>query len=78
LIHTPTGWQGHSGSKTTDGDQQIRGPSAALPEGKIYHERHGVKLARQSLAEVEQVAFWLKPIYDQMKFRLGPTLPASR
>ena len=35
---------------------------------KIYRERHGVKVARQSLAEwVEQVAFWLKPIYEVMK-----------
>lgn len=35
---------------------------------KIYRERHGVKISRASLAEwVEQVAFWLKPIYEQMK-----------
>lgn len=35
---------------------------------KIYWERHGVKLSRQSLAEwVEQAAFWLKPIYEAMQ-----------
>ena len=35
---------------------------------KIYRERHGVKIARQSLAEwVGQAAFWLKPIYEFMK-----------
>ena len=35
---------------------------------KIYWERYGVKLSRQSLAEwVEQAAFWLKPIYEVMK-----------
>ena len=35
---------------------------------KIFSERHGVKLPRQMLAEwVGQGAFWLKPIYDEMK-----------
>ena len=35
---------------------------------KIYRERYGVKLARQSLAEwIEQAAFWLKPIYEVMR-----------
>src|SRR5262245_11521484 len=35
---------------------------------RIYRERYGVKLARQSLAEwVEQAAFWLKPIYELTK-----------
>lgn len=35
---------------------------------KIYWERHGVKISRQSLAEwVAQAAFWLKPIYEFMK-----------
>jgi transposase len=35
---------------------------------KIYRERHGVTIARQSLAEwVAQAAFWLKPIYELMK-----------
>ena len=38
---------------------------------KIYRERHGVKIARQSLAEwVAQAAFWLKPIYELMKKQL--------
>lgn len=38
---------------------------------KIYRERHGVKLSRQSLAEwVGQVAFWLKPVYEVMKCSL--------
>jgi transposase len=35
---------------------------------KIYRQRHGIKLSRQSLAQwVEQAAFWLKPIYNQIK-----------
>jgi transposase len=35
---------------------------------KIYEQRHGVKLPRQMLAEwVEHGAFWLRPIYDEMK-----------
>jgi len=35
---------------------------------KIYRERYGVKLSRQTLAEwVAQVAFWLQPIYERMK-----------
>jgi len=35
---------------------------------RIYRERHGVSIARQSLAEwVGQAAFWLKPIYQFMK-----------
>jgi transposase len=35
---------------------------------KIYWERHGVKLPRQTLAEwVEQGAFWLRPVYEEMK-----------
>ena len=35
---------------------------------KIYRERHGVKIARQTLAEwVAQAAFWLQPICDLMK-----------
>jgi hypothetical protein len=34
---------------------------------KIFEERHGVKLPRQMLAEwVEQGAFWLRPIYQEM------------
>lgn len=35
---------------------------------KIYEQRHGVKLPRQMLAEwVEHGAFWLQPIYQEMK-----------
>jgi hypothetical protein len=35
---------------------------------KIYWERHGVVLTRQSLADwVEQGANWLRPIYNEMK-----------
>ena len=35
---------------------------------KIYRERHGLKLARQTLASwVEQGAFWLQPIYEEMR-----------
>jgi transposase len=35
---------------------------------KIYRQRHGLKLSRQTLAEwVAQTAFWLQPIYHQMK-----------
>ncbi len=35
---------------------------------KIYRQRHGVNLSRQSLAQwVEQAAFWLKPIYNKIK-----------
>jgi transposase len=35
---------------------------------KIYRERHGVKLSGQTLAQwVEQVALWLKPVYQLMK-----------
>ena len=35
---------------------------------KIYWERYGVKISRQSLAEwVEQTAWWLQPIYDAMR-----------
>jgi transposase len=35
---------------------------------KIFSERHGVKLPRQMLAEwVAAGAFWLQPIYDEMK-----------
>lgn len=38
---------------------------------KIYWERYGVKIARASLGEwVEQVAQWLKPIYEVMKSSL--------
>ncbi len=35
---------------------------------KIYRQRYGVKLSRQTLAEwVEKVAFWLKPVYEQIR-----------
>jgi len=35
---------------------------------KIYRERYGVKISRQSLAEwVEQTALWLQPIYEAMR-----------
>jgi len=35
---------------------------------KIYRERHGVRISRQSLAEwVEQAALWLQPIYHAIK-----------
>jgi len=35
---------------------------------KIYRQRHGVKLARATLAEwVEHVALWLRPVYEAMK-----------
>ena len=35
---------------------------------KIYRQRHGINLSRQSLAQwVEQAAFWLKPIYNKIK-----------
>lgn len=35
---------------------------------KIYRQRHGLHLPRQSLAQwVEQAAFWLKPIYEEIK-----------
>lgn len=38
---------------------------------KIYWERHGVALPRQSLAEwVEAGAQWLRPVYEQMKREL--------
>jgi transposase len=38
---------------------------------KIFEQRHGVKLPRQMLAEwVEHGAFWLRPIYDEMKREL--------
>jgi len=38
---------------------------------KIFRERHGVKIARQTLAEwVAQAAFWLKPIYELIKKQL--------
>lgn len=38
---------------------------------KIYWERHGVVLTRQSLAEwVEAGAQWLRPVYEQMKSTL--------
>ncbi len=35
---------------------------------KIFSQRHGVKLCRQSLAQwVAAAAFWLKPIYNEIK-----------
>jgi len=35
---------------------------------KIYRERYGVKLSRQTLGEwVEKVAFWLQPVYEQIR-----------
>jgi transposase len=35
---------------------------------KIYRERYGVKLSRQTLSEwMEQAALWMKPIYEVMK-----------
>jgi transposase len=38
---------------------------------KIYRERYGVKISRQTLAEwMELTAFWLKPIYELMKKQL--------
>ena len=41
---------------------------------KIYRQRHGIQLSRQSLAEwVAQVAFWLKPIYNKIKEGLQAT-----
>jgi len=38
---------------------------------KIFRERHGVPIARQSMIDwMEQLAFWFAPIYEEMKTQL--------